>query len=406
MKSKLLTLLLSLGLSIALWFYVVTVVSPNSDKYFNNIPVTIQSEVVLQERGLMITSTEFPRVSLHLEGNRSDLNKLNNSNITVSADVSRIGEPGTHNLILTPTFPGDVPNNAISVLSRTPSVITIDVEYRITKEVPVDIQYSGTLPENYMADKENNQLDFESITISGPKSVIDQIAMARIAVDVDGRTESFSEQFQYSLLDAKEKPVDAALVTTNADAVNLTMKIYRVKEIALSVKVNPGGGASQDTSKITIDPQTIRISGSTSLLEGLESLELGTINLAEIHTDTTLTFPIKLPEGVNNETGLQEATVKIEFPELGTETLTVTQFEAVDVPAGLEVDFVTKQLEIQVRGPKNSVSQVDPSDIKVVVSFANEQAGTAKIKAEIVIAKEGVGAMDSYEITATLRETA
>lgn len=406
MKSKLLTLLLSLGLSIALWFYVVTVVSPNSDKYFNNIPVTIQSEVVLQERGLMITSTEFPRVSLHLEGNRSDLNKLNNSNITVSADVSRIGEPGTHNLVLTPTFPGDVPNNAISVLSRTPSVITIDVEYRITKEVPVDIQYSGTLPENYMADKENNQLDFESITISGPKSVIDQIAMARIAVDVDGRTESFSEQFQYSLLDAKEKPVDAALVTTNADAVNLTMKIYRVKEIALSVKVNPGGGASQDTSKITIDPQTIRISGSTSLLEGLESLELGTINLAEIHTDTTLTFPIKLPEGVNNETGLQEATVKIEFPELGTKTLTVTQFEAVDVPAGLAVDFVTKQLEIQVRGPKNSVSQVEPSDIKVVVSFANEQAGTAKIKAEIVIAKEGVGAMDSYEITATLRETA
>lgn len=404
MKSKLLTLLLSLGISIALWFYVVTVVSPNSDKYFNNIPVTIQSEVILQERGLMITSTELPKVSLHLEGNRSDLNKLNSSNITVAADVSRIGEPGTHNLTLTPTFPGDVPNNAISVLSRTPSVITIEVEYRVTKEVPVDIQYPGTLPEDYMADKENLELDFENITISGPKSVIDQIAMARIVVDMDGRTESFSEQFQYSLLDAKEKPVDAALVTTNADAVNLTMKIYRVKEIALNIKVTPGGGASQDTSKITIDPQTIRISGSTSLLEGLDSLELGTINLAEIHMDTTLTFPIKLPEGVNNETGLQEATVKIEFPELGTKTLTVTQFEAVNVPAGLEVDFVTKQLEIQVRGPKASVSEIEPADIKVVVSFANEQAGTAKVKAEIVIAKEGVGAMDSYEITATLHE--
>ncbi len=404
MKSKLLTMLISLGISVALWFYVVTVVSPDSDKHFHNIPVTIQSEVVLQERGLMITSTELPSVSLHLEGNRSDLNKLNSSNITVSADVSRIGEPGTHNLILTPTFPGDVPNNAISVLSRTPSVITVDVEYRITKEVPVDIRYPGTLPENYMADKENSELDFESITVSGPKSVIDRIAMARIVVDLDGRTESFSEQFQYSLLDAKEKPVDAALVTTNAETVNLTMKIYRVKEIALNVKVIDGGGASQDTSKITIDPQTIRISGSNSHLEGLDSLELGTINLAEIHTDTTLTFPIKLPEGVNNETGLQEATVKIEFPELGTKTLTVTQFEAVDVPAGLKVDFVTQQLEIQVRGPKSSVSEVTTSDVKVVVSFANEQAGTAKVKAEIVIAKEGVGAMDSYEITATLHE--
>ena len=139
MKNKLLAALLSLVVSVALWFYVVTVVSPNSDKHFSNIPVTIQSEVVLQERGLMITSTELPKVSLHLGGNRSDLNKLNSSNITVIADVSRIGEPGTHNLTLTPTFPGDVPNNAISVLSRTPSVIAIKVERRITKEVPAHL---------------------------------------------------------------------------------------------------------------------------------------------------------------------------------------------------------------------------------------------------------------------------
>ncbi len=406
MKNKLLTMLLSLGIAIALWFYVVTVVSPNSDKHFYNIPVTIQSEVVLQERGLMITSAELPKVSLHLEGNRSDLNKLNNSNITVSADVSRIGEAGTHSLVLTPSFPGDVPNNAITVLSRTPSVITIEVEKRDNKEIPVDIKYSGALPEDYMADKENVKLDFETITISGPKSVVDQIAMAQIVVDLDNRTESFSDQFRYSLLDAKENPVDAALVTTNAETVAMTMKIYRVKEIALNVNVIDGGGASQSTSKITIDPQVIRISGSTSQLEGLDSLELGAINLAEIYTDTTMTFPIKLPEGVNNETGLQEATVTIEFLDLETKTMTVNQFEAIDVPAGLKVDFVTQQLEIQIRGPKNSVNAVTAADVKVVVSFANEQAGNAKVKAEIVIAKDGIGAIGSYEITATLHETA
>ena len=269
----------------------------------------------------------------------------------------------------------------------------------------MDIRYTGVLPEDYMADKENLELDFKNITIAGPKSVVDQIAIAQIEVNLDGKTESFSEQLRYSLLDAKENPVDAALVTTNAEAVNLTMKIFKVKEIALYVNVVDGGGASQATSKITVDPQVIRISGSTSKLESLERLELGTINLAEIYEDTTLTFPIKLPEGVNNETGLQEATVKIEFPELGTKTLTVTQFEAVNVPAGLAVDFVTRQLEIQIRGPKNSVGKVTAADVKVVVNFANEQAGTTKVKAEIAVTGEGVGAMGSYEITATLRET-
>ena len=196
MKNKLLAMLISLGISLALWFYVVTVVSPNSDKHFSNIPVTILSEVVLQDRDLMITTTEFPKVSLHLEGNRSDLNKLNSSNITMSADVSRIGEPGTHNVVLTPVFPGDVPNNAISVLSRTPSVITIEVEKRTTKEVPVDIRYTGVLPEDYMADKENLELDFKNITIAGPKSVVDQIAIAQIEVNLDGKNESFREQLR------------------------------------------------------------------------------------------------------------------------------------------------------------------------------------------------------------------
>lgn len=404
MKNKILTALLSAGLAVALWLYVVTVVSPNSDKHYYNIPVTVQSEVVLQERGLMITSTELPTVSLHLEGNRTDLNKLNSSNITIGVDVSRIGEPGTHNLSFTPSYPGDVPNNAITVLNRTPDVITLTVEERISKSVPVDIQYVGSLSEDYMADKENKELDYENVNISGPKSVIDQIAMARIEVGLDGRVESISEQFQYTLCNAKGEPVDAQLVTTDIEAVTLTMKILRVKEIVLSVEVIDGGGATQKTSDIMINPQTIRVSGSDSLLTGLESLEIGSINLAEMPTDQTLTFPIKLPEGINNETGVMEATVDVRFPELNTKSLVVTNIQAINVPAGLEVDLITQILEIQIRGPKAVVEKVEATDIKVTVDFANEQKGTATVKAEITISAEGVGAVGVYNITATLRE--
>ncbi len=404
MKNKILTALLSAGLAVALWLYVVTVVSPNSDKHYYNIPVTVQSEVVLQERGLMITSTELPTVSLHLEGNRTDLNKLNSSNITIGVDVSRIGEPGTHNLSFTPSYPGDVPNNAITVLNRTPDMITLTVEERISKSVPVDIQYVGSLSEDYMADKENKELDYENVNISGPKSVIDQIAMARIEVGLDGRVESISEQFQYTLCNAKGEPVDAQLVTTDIEAVTLTMKILRVKEIVLSVEVIDGGGATQKTSDIMINPQTIRVSGSDSLLTGLESLEIGSINLAEMPTDQTLTFPIKLPEGINNETGVMEATVDVRFPELGTKSLVVTDIQAINVPAGLEVDLITQILEIQIRGPKAVVEKVEATDIQVRVDFANEQKGTATVKAEITISAEGVGAVGVYNITATLRE--
>lgn len=405
MKKKILTGLLSFVIALSLWLYVVTVVSPNSDKHYYNIPVTLQSEVVLQERGLMITTTELPTVSLHLEGNRTDLNKLNSSNITIAVDVSRIGEAGTHHLTYTPTYPGDVPNNAITVLNRTPDTITLQVEERIRKSVPVDILYTGTLAENYMADKENKLLDYETINITGPKSAIDQIAMARIEVDLDNRVESISEQFAYTLCNEKGEPVDAALVTTDVEAVTLTLRVVRVKEIALTLDVIDGGGATKDTSAITIDPQSIRVSGSDTILENLESLQLGTVNLGEMSADQMLTFPIKLPEGVTNETGVLEASVDVKFPDLAVKTLVIKEFNAVNVPDGLKAEVITKQLEIRIRGPKSVIEQVTDKNVTVTVDFTNEQVGTATVKAAITINVDGVGAVGTYNITATLRKT-
>ena len=129
MKNKGLTFLMAVGIALLLWLYVVTVVSPNSDNRYSNIPVTLQGVVVLQERGLMITTDELPTAELHLEGNRTDLNKLNSSNISIGVDVSSIGAPGIYELKLgNPSFPSDVPNTAITVLNKSPGTIRVQVE--------------------------------------------------------------------------------------------------------------------------------------------------------------------------------------------------------------------------------------------------------------------------------------
>lgn len=404
MKNKLLTALLSAAIALALWMYVVTVVSPNSDRHYQNVPVTLQGETLLHDRGLMITSQEIPTVSLHLEGNRTDLDKLNSANITLTADVSKIYDPGTHNLRFTPSYPGDVTSSAITVLSQNPVAITIQVEERISKPVPVNIRYNGTLPESFMADKENSQLDHEAVNVTGPKSVIEQIAMAQIDIDLTDQVESISEQYAYTLCNEAGEPVDARLVVTDVEAVALTLRIVRVKELALTVNVVSGGGATQDTTEITMDTTVIQVSGSDNLLEGLESIELGTIELGEMLTDEVLTFPIKLPEGVTNETGVAEVKVEVKFPELATKPLTVKNIKAVNVPAGLEVELITQALEIQLRGPKAQMDDLEEKDVSATVDFADTQIGTATVKAQITISAEGVGAVGSYQVTATVRE--
>lgn len=404
MKNKILTALISVVVAVGMWLYVVTVVSPNSDKQFNNIPVVVQSEIVLRERGLMITDTDISEVSLHLEGSRIDLNKLSSSNVSVAVDVSKIGEAGTHSLTFTPTFPGEVTSSAITVLSKTPGTVNVTVEERISKTVPIELVYSGSVAENFVADTENKIMDADSVMVTGPKSVIDQIKVAQVFVDLEGRNETLSEQLSYTLCDGKGLPVNAKLVTTDVEAVNLTLRIVRVKQIDLKMKVVYGGGATEETAVVNVEPASIQVSGSDSALKDLDSLELGTIDLSEIAEDQTLTYEIKLPEGVTNDTGVTEATVKVSFPELATKTLTVTNIQALNVPEGLKAELITQKLEVLLRGPQDQIDQLTEEDVTVNVDFSASQAGTVKVNAVIVTNAEGVGAVGAYTVSATLSE--
>lgn len=406
MKNKILTALLSLAISLGLWLYVVTVVSPGSEETYSNIPVVLQSEGLLQERGLMITTEEIPVVDLRLSGNRSDLKKLNNANITVLVDLSGIAEAGEHSLGYDVSYPGDIAYNAVTVQNRNPDYVKLTVEERVSKPVPVSLSYNGSVPEGFMADKENIGLNYKEIQVTGPAQVINSIATARIEVDLMDKSQTINESFAYTLCDDKGVPVDVAMVTTNVGAVDLTLRILRVKELPMKLTVVDGGGATADTTQITIDPETIRVSGSESLLEGLEFVELGTINLGELLNDTVLTFPINLPEGVNNETGVIEATVDVQFQNLRTKTLNITNITAINVPGGMEAEVITKALEIRFRGPKALIDALTETDAVVSVDFSGAQTGTATMRAQVTLVDRyaEVGAVGSYSVSATLRE--
>ena len=175
MKSKVLYALLALVISFGMWLYVMTTEDPDWSETYYNIPVVLENENVLRERGLMITTEKDPTVTLKLTGSRSTLAKLNASNITLLADLSRIYEEGEHTLSYDILYPGDVQANTITVDSQSPQQITISVMKRETKVVPVVPSYTGSVPEGFMTDKENAVLSHDTVTITGPAAVLSEI---------------------------------------------------------------------------------------------------------------------------------------------------------------------------------------------------------------------------------------
>ena len=406
-KNKVYSIILSVVISFGLWLYVVNNVSVEDEATFYNIPVVLEGEAVLAERNLMITDQSTTTVSLRLSGSRSDLNKVNSSNITIKANLSNVSEPGENiALTYTPSYPGDVPSDAFVVESRSPSYIYIDVDTRRTKEIPVLLQWNGTRSEDYIYDTENAVLDYPAVTISGPAEVVDQIDHAYVEVDLTEQTESLSDSYRYTLCDYNGEPIDAAQITTNVEEVRVELKVQRIKEIQLVADVIYGGGTSELNTSVTVEPSVIRLSGSEAILEELgDTYTVCTVNLAEIEKSQELKYAIAIPEGVTNQTGVTEAIVTIRFSGLSTREFTVDNFQAINVPEDLEAEIINTSLLVKVRGPASEISLLTEDDITAVVDFAAAKAGNSTYKVTFTFSEDfpNVGALKTYSVPATVR---
>ena len=97
-RRKIVIFLVSVLAAVLLWLYVVTVVAPEATFPISGIPISIDGSLVLEERNLIITAMDVDTVSLELRTARSNLSKLNAENIRITADASRLKEPGEYTL--------------------------------------------------------------------------------------------------------------------------------------------------------------------------------------------------------------------------------------------------------------------------------------------------------------------
>ncbi len=404
MKSKLGAALLAVLISFGLWLYVITVVSPESESTYYDVPVVLDGESLLHDRGLMIISGTDQKVTLKLQGNRTDLINLNKANITLLADLSRITTPGEHKLSYIPSY-GIDQTGTLSVLEQSPKLITVVVAELAKKEIPITIAYTGAVPDNYIAYKQSAALDHASVIISGPKDVVSRIDHAQVTVDLTNQYETISGSYGFALCDEQDQPLEnLSNVTANLSQVRVTLRIQKTKEIPLILNVIYGGGVTAETSQIQLDRQTIQVAGSETALDELNQIVLGTLDLSTILESTTLTYPISLPADVTNVTNVEEVTVSVSFPDLEIRQFKIANFVAENTPEGLEPQWLTDSLTVSLRGTKEVLDSILEEDISIVVNLANAEIGKQVYDARVHVNTSGVvGAIGVYEVYASVQ---
>lgn len=403
MKNKILTALLSIAIAFGLWMYVITVVEPESEGSYYDVPVVFDGMTQLNDRNLIITSGTNVNVDLKLLGNRTDLNKLDKTNITILADLSKITEPGEHNVKYSISYPSSA--GAIEVLEQDPQYITIQVSKRVRKEVPVRIIPTGTLPENFVADMQNAVLDHTTVTVSGPEEVVEKIEFAAVSLDLTDRRDNIVESCRHTLCGENGRPIeDVSSVTVNVSDIRLTVKVWQIKEIPVIIQVIDGGGLTAGDVTATPNHSSILVSGSESALRDLDKIEI-LLDLSVLTESQVLKFPIQLPENVTNETGISEVEVDLKMPEMTTKMVVIprTSFVYLNVPEGMAAVPDALVLRVYVRGRENVLEDVTEENITVSIDFSGATIGrnyyTCKIE---ITGVTDVGAVGEYQILVTI----
>ncbi len=394
-NNKPLLVLVCLLISSVLWLYVVAVQNPEGERTISGVKVTFVGEDALSGRSLAMTQGNNATVTLTFRGMKMDLAKLDKDKIEVKADMSNIMSPGEALLAYEVT-----PVSGVTLSSRSPDYIGIKTEQTSMHSVEIKLRLEGKIADGYVA----GEAIFEpaSIQVHGVQSLTDTISYAEIVIKNTNIDKTISRKFDYVLLDENGNQIDRSALTTDDELVNVTLPVFKTKDLPLSVDILPGGGADVKNATFSITPQSIRISGDSATVDSLNAITIGSIDLSQIISSSKLTFPILLPNDVTNLSGETGATVTVEVKGLETRVLDCENIEIVNIPKDYSVVSMTNSLPVTLRGPEASLDQVYPHNLRAVADMegVNLMEGQQLVPVRMYVdGFADVGAVSEYKIT-------
>ena len=378
--SKAFWIIISLLASFLLWTYIMSTEETTIEMTFSNVKVVYQGADDLRAaRGLIVTDADAETVSVRLKGTRRVLGNLSSADLSAVIDVSGISQAREMQVSYSLQYPTNVDKSSITVLSKSPETISFSVVQEASKTLEVKGVFTGSVKDGYTA--EPIQVEPSSITLYGPQEeldAVDSICVSVTRTDLDKSIEPTN--CPYVLLDKDGNKLKPKEISGNYDTVSVSMPVLMNKDLPLTVSLVGGAGATEDNCVVEVEPKSIPVAGDTTVLQKLNQLVVTTVDLSSFATS-------------------YEATVRISVR--GLETAKVTATNITTTGTNRRVEIMTTSLDVTVRAPADTISQITADNVRVVVDLTNYRAtsGTVAVPAKVYVdGFSNAGAIGEYVV--------
>ena len=368
--------LLSLFFAILLWNSAVVDADPVRPQTYSDIPITVVGSEQLAEKDLALVdsiSSYAKNVKVTVNINRSQISNYDETSIGIQLDLSRINGVGPHEIRLIST--------SANVDKIEPASITVEVDERANRVIPVECEVVGTLSEGYH--RGPLEVSPNAIQVEGAKSIVEKIEKAYTRLDITDKTESVNVPKEYTFIDSTGSAIEASALKVSFDSVVLKMSITPKKTLLISPTVLGQDGIKEgyQIADIVADPSTVVVTGDAELLEGLTSVQLEGIQIAAGQYENVFMQDLKIqvPTGIT-VLGVDTASVLVQIEEIMSEK----EFENVEVelrnvPEGLKAVDFSAQVNIKVIAPATIIDNLAANHITVYVDMTGAEAGDSTL---------------------------
>lgn len=369
--------LLSLVAAFLLWLVVMNIDDPEEQWTVYNIPVKlVNTDVVTEEEMVyeVLEKTDVVR-SVTITAPKSVKDELSSSDIIAEADFSNLTVTNTVEI----RFYSLRYNDKITSISGSNEILKLNIEEKKMKRLVLEVQTTGEVADGYIINSVTP--DQNRIEVTGPASIVSQIAEAKVQVDVTDSTSDISTNVDIKLYNAEGVEIATDKLNMNVTSALVQVNILATKTVPIyySVMGTPADGYLF-TGEIEGVPQEVTIAGTTAAIQGVNRIivpedELNITGQTE-NLLQSISIEEYLPEGTiladNTFNGKVLVTVYIEEEYEKTLNISANHMRIEDVPEGYEVSLSGETIlySLRVKGLRENVEAVDVNTLYGTISVA------------------------------------
>lgn len=382
-----------------IWFYAMSTDVVSLEREFT-VPVIFENETELFENtGWSVLSGKDNSIVVTLKGKRNIINQITESDIYAFADVSGVEKAGMQMLDIKISAPTEC-----EVVNTSSSSVSPYIDKKVTRNIPVKVVHTYEITSEYQLDEPITNI--AEVAVTGPESELQKIAAAQADLALGKITETVNTRSSLVLVDEAGNPFTSKYVSMATKNVNITVKLYAVKDVPLTVGYKYGY-FNENNARVTVTPNVITLRGEPSVLENMDKLEVAVLDEKKFVKNSTQSVLINIPDGVTAMTGETTATVNVEHINTDVKHITVGNITLAN-SGGLECELQTESLNIMLRGPYALLSQVKEENITLTADMKNYSSGSGimVVPVSVKLSAEFEGSvyeLETYNVTVNVK---